>query len=123
MIGMAVLLPGLLLQGPAAPPAGLQDSAGEITVELEKISRFEAGDVGEKLASSMTVVCEEAVLIDPAMDVMIRGLTDSRWSREVTYEDASGNSRSYRQPLPLDPKVIIIHENSERVAEGVMPFG
>lgn len=45
-----------------------------------------------------------AVLIDPNLDIMIRGLRDKL-----------GNS--------LDPKVVITRADGEVVAEGVMPFG
>jgi hypothetical protein len=47
-----------------------------------------------------------AVLVDPKLDIMIRGL-----------EDTHGQNRS------LDPTAIITRAGGEKVAEGVMPFG
>ena len=56
----AVLLGGLLFQGPAALPAG------EFTVELEQVSVFEAGEMGEELRSGMVIVCAQEA--DPKVD-------------------------------------------------------
>ncbi len=49
----------------------------------------------------------EAVLIDPVLDIMIRGLYD-----------ASGSGRN-----SLDPKITITRADGEVMAEGAMPFG
>ena len=57
----------------------------------------------------------KAVLVDPKLDFMIRGLEDA------TREKASPESRG--RYLALDPKVLITRANGEKVAEGVMPFG
>ena len=48
----------------------------------------------------------KAVLTDPQLDIMIRGLRDTR-----------------RDNLSLDPKVTITRADGRQVAEGVMPFG
>jgi hypothetical protein len=61
-----------------------------------------------------------AVLVDPKLDIMIRGLSDT--SRKQT-KDAEGKALGYERNLSLDPKVIITRANGEKVAEGVMPFG
>jgi hypothetical protein len=53
----------------------------------------------------------EAVLVDPVLDVMIRGL------------DRSDNPMPAGQQRSLDPKVVITRANGEIVAEGAMPFG
>lgn len=53
----------------------------------------------------------KAVLIDPKLDIMIRGLDDTT---------ATGGNRPFAS---LDPRVVITRRNGERVAEGVMPFG
>jgi hypothetical protein len=68
---------------------------------------------GETLAVS-------AVLTDPKLDFMIRGLDDT--SRKQT-KDAEGKPLGYERNLSLDPKVLITRMNGEKVAEGVMPFG
>jgi hypothetical protein len=61
-----------------------------------------------------------AVLVDPKLDIMIRGLEDT--SRKQT-KDAEGKPLGYERNLSLDPTVIITRANGEKVAEGVMPFG
>jgi hypothetical protein len=61
-----------------------------------------------------------AVLVDPQLDLMIRGLDDT--TRKQT-KDAEGKSLGYERVWSLDPKVIIRRANGEKVAEGVMPFG
>jgi hypothetical protein len=84
-----------------------------------------------------------AVLVDPKLDIMIRGLDDTSpkqttdgeslltgllglFRKEDTSKqatDADGKPLSYQRPVSLDPKVIITRANGEKVAEGVMPFG
>lgn len=49
----------------------------------------------------------KAVLIDPKLDIMIRGLDDTTREPKVS----------------LDPKVVITRANGEIVGQGVMPFG
>ena len=60
-----------------------------------------------------------AVLIDPKLDIMIRGLDDT--SVEVERETSSGSK--YTRPKSLDPNVVITRADGQIVAEGVMPFG
>ena len=62
---------------------------------------------GEKLSV-------EAVLTDPVLDIMIRGLDDT--TRKMTKD---GSERD----LSLDPKVTITRSDGEIVAQGNMPFG
>ena len=62
---------------------------------------------GEKLSV-------EAVLVDPVLDAMIRGLDDT--TRKMT---KGGSERD----LSLDPKVTITRSDGEIVAQGDMPFG
>ena len=57
----------------------------------------------------------KAVLVDPKLDFMIRGLEDT------TRPKATPESRGSK--FSLDPKVLITRANGEKVAEGVMPFG
>jgi len=60
-----------------------------------------------------------AVLIDPKLDIMIRGLDDT--SVQVEKETSSGHK--YKRPKPLDPNVVIARADGEVIAKGVMPFG
>jgi hypothetical protein len=62
----------------------------------------------------------KAVLVDPQLDLMIRGLDDT--TRKQT-KGADGQVLGYERNLSLDPKVIITRADGEKVAEGVMPFG
>jgi hypothetical protein len=62
----------------------------------------------------------KAVLVDPKLDIMIRGLADT--TRKQT-NDANGKPLGYERNLSLDPTVIITRANGKKVAEGVMPFG
>jgi hypothetical protein len=62
----------------------------------------------------------KAVLVDPRLDIMIRGLDDT--SRKQT-QGPDGKALGYERNLSLDPKVRITRANGELVAEGVMPFG
>ncbi len=67
--------------------------------------RFKPGDTVEV----------KAVLVDPKLDFMIRGLEDT-----TRKQSGTGN---YERDLSLDPTVLITRTNGEKVAEGVMPFG
>jgi len=60
----------------------------------------------------------KAVLIDPVLNTMIRGLNDTsrKRSRQV------GN-RSIQENMPLEPKVTISDSSGKKLAEGTMPFG
>ncbi len=65
----------------------------------------------------------KAVLIDPVLDIMIRGLTVASLTKTETIKTADGQERTINRPLSLDPKVTIKRANGEIVTEGVMPFG
>ena len=73
-----------------------------------------------KLGEELTV---KAVLIDPELDIMIRGLDDTTRKVKKEYVMPDGKKRTYERRLSLDPKVVITRTNSEKVAEGAMPFG
>ena len=65
-----------------------------------------------------------AVLIDPELDIMIRGLDDTSVKVEKEFKDAEGKVIHTGQVnKSLDPKVVITRANGQVVAEGVMPFG
>ena len=64
-----------------------------------------------------------AVLTDPELDIMIRGLCDTTRKQEKKYNLADGTTHTYKQDLSLDPKVTITGADGEVIAEGVLPFG
>jgi hypothetical protein len=63
----------------------------------------------------------KAVLIDPVLDTMIRGLEDTTRKHRETGPD--GQPRPYETSVSLDPNVVITRASGEIVARGVMPFG
>jgi len=65
-----------------------------------------------------------AVLIDPKLDIMIRGLDDTSVKVDREYKDADGKViHTAKVDKSLDPNVVIARADGEVVAEGVMPFG
>ncbi len=64
-----------------------------------------------------------AVLVDPVLDIMIRGLDDTTRTASQVIKMPDGKEQTYNRPFSLDPKVVIRRANGEIVAEGVMPFG
>jgi len=65
-----------------------------------------------------------AVLIDPKLDIMIRGLNDTSVKVDKEYKDANGKViQTAKVSKPLDPNVVIARADGEVIAEGVMPFG
>ncbi|MEN6427497.1 MAG: hypothetical protein ABFE13_19255 [Phycisphaerales bacterium] len=64
-----------------------------------------------------------AVLVDPVLDIMIRGLDDTAAMQTESYKDNDGTERTFQRPKSLDPNVVIRRADGEIVAEGVMPFG
>jgi hypothetical protein len=65
-----------------------------------------------------------AVLIDPKLDIMIRGLNDTSVKVDKEYKNRDGKViQTFKVDKPLDPKVVITRADGEVVAEGVMPFG
>ncbi|MHC4842641.1 MAG: hypothetical protein ACYTEE_02460 [Planctomycetota bacterium] len=64
-----------------------------------------------------------AVLIDPELDIMIRGLDDTSVKVMKEYTNSDGSKRSFETDKSLDPTVVITRADGEVVAEGVMPFG
>lgn len=62
-----------------------------------------------------------AVLVDPKLDVMIRGLQDTDVQEDKLID---APNPSVRKPnKSLEPAVVITRANGEIVAEGTMPFG
>ena len=65
-----------------------------------------------------------AVLIDPKLDIMIRGLNDTSVKVDKEYKDANGKViQTAKVSKSLDPNLVIARADGEVVAEGVMPFG
>jgi hypothetical protein len=65
-----------------------------------------------------------AVLIDPKLDIMIRGLDDTSVKVDKEYKDANGKViQTVKVNKSLDPNVVISRADGEVIAEGVMPFG
>jgi len=65
-----------------------------------------------------------AVLIDPKLDIMIRGLNDTSVKVDKEYKDAEGKViRTMKVDKSLDPNVVIARADGEVIAKGVMPFG
>ncbi len=60
-----------------------------------------------------------AVLIDPKLDIMIRGLDDTSVEVDKKFSDGT----AYKRPKSLDPSIVIARADGEVVAEGVLPFG
>jgi hypothetical protein len=69
----------------------------------------------------------KGVLIDPVLDIMIRGLTDTARKEKKIYRstDSKGQTQeqTYDRNVSLDPTVTIANSKGEKVTEGVMPFG
>jgi hypothetical protein len=65
-----------------------------------------------------------AVLIDPKLDIMIRGLDDTSVKVDKEYKDAEGKVvQTVKEDKSLDPNVVIARADGEVIANGVMPFG
>jgi len=64
-----------------------------------------------------------AVLVDPELDIMIRGLRDTSVEVEKEFTDSDGTKHTFKQDKSLDPTVTIARADGSVVAEGVMPFG
>jgi hypothetical protein len=66
----------------------------------------------------------EAVLVDPVLDLMIRGLRDTSRKQDRTTVLQSGKEVVRNAGnLWLDPVVTITDSSGKKVAEGLMPFG
>ena len=64
-----------------------------------------------------------AVLTDPALDMMIRGLDDTTRKKKETVNYGNGLEGTVERRLSLDPVVTITDSAGKTVAEGTMPFG
>jgi hypothetical protein len=88
--------------------------------EPEVIFASPASDQRVRAGDTLDV---KAVLVDPELDVMFRDIKDTTRAREREVSVGNGQTRTRKEKVPLDPKVLIVRANGERVAEGVMPYG
>lgn len=65
----------------------------------------------------------KAVLVDPQLDILINRIYDTSRKVKKEYTTPDGKKHSFEVSTLLDPKVVIMRANGEKVAEGVMPFG
>ena len=75
--------------------------------------RFKRGEEIEELA----------VLTDPKLGFMIRGLDDTKQTKTEEIKLPNGETHSYNRKVSLDPKVFITRAGGERIVEGTLPFG
>ncbi|MHC4402785.1 MAG: hypothetical protein ACYTG0_24245 [Planctomycetota bacterium] len=65
----------------------------------------------------------KAVLTDPVLDFMIRGLDDTSRKEQHTAEYGDGPTSTYERNVSLDPIVTITNSRGEQLGQGKMPFG
>jgi hypothetical protein len=65
----------------------------------------------------------KGVLIDPKLDLMIRGLDDTSQKVNEELHFGDGETIMTKRDKSLDPSVVITDSAGKRLAEGVMPFG
>jgi len=82
-----------------------------------------AGPAKDQTCKSGDEIEVHAVLIDPKLTIMIRGLTDTSREEDKTVESGDGRTTTYKQPVSLDPTVTITNAAGKQIAEGPMPFG
>ncbi|UCC99148.1 MAG: hypothetical protein JSW66_04530 [Phycisphaerales bacterium] len=92
----------------------------DLTNKPDVLFASPAKDKRVKLGNELRV---KAVLVDPELDVMVRGLDDMTHVENTTVKMADGQERTFKRARSLDPKVVITRADGEKVAEGVMPFG
>ena len=83
---------------------------------------FSSPAEGQEVEAGTTVKVA-SVLVDPELDIMVRGLDDTRRKAKKEYPTSGGETISVEEDYSLDPKVLITRADGERVVEGVMPFG
>jgi len=102
------------------PMVIFESPKGDHSVKLGEELQVVKGNDRLKLGEELKVV---ALLIDPDLDIMIRGLDDTSQKVTKEYTDSDGQKHSYERDLSLDPTVTIARFDGEVVAEGTMPFG
>lgn len=64
-----------------------------------------------------------AVLTDPTLGIMIRGLNDTTRKQKETLPSSDGSEMTMERDLSLDPVVTITDASGHTVSKGKMPFG
>ena len=96
-----------------------QDEPYVLDFSNEPIVIFDQPSISQTTFSRGQEIKFAAVLIDPKLDIMIRGLDDT--SVQIEKETSSGHK--YKRPKSLDPNVVIARADGQVIAKGVMPFG
>ena len=87
------------------------------------VVRFASPGKGQTFKPCETVKIE-ALLIDPDLDVLFGGITDTTVKvGELTYKDGQGKTITRPRYAVLDPTVEITDSSGKKVADGTMPFG
>jgi hypothetical protein len=120
---------------PIDRPEDWQNKAPTFCVKIRKDKPF-ALDFAEKPAVVFltptkdevlrpgSTVALRAVLVDPALDLMIRDLQDTTQKvGELNTVDEQGERITVPRYASLDPDVVITNSAGEEVAGGKMPFG
>ncbi len=101
-----------------------KDTPCVIDFSNESVVVFDQPGAGEAPYRRGSEIKFAAVLIDPKLDIMIRGLDDTSVMVDKEYKDAKGKViHTAKVHKSLDPKVVITRADGQVVAEGVMPFG
>ena len=80
----------------------------------------------EKPVKLGTDVRIATILVDPKLDLMVRGLIDPKRTKKETIRYLVGKETreyTYNRPFSFDPTVTVTSSSGKKVAEGVMPFG
>ena len=101
-----------------------QDKPYVLDFSNEPMVIFDQPPMSQTSSSRGQEIIFAAVLIDPNLDIMIRGLDDTSVKVDKEYKDATGKVIHTRKAnKSLDPNVVIARADGEVIAEGVMPFG
>jgi hypothetical protein len=101
-----------------------QDKPYVLDFSNEPVVVFDQPPVNQTTSSRGDEIQFAAVLIDPKLDIMIRGLNDTSVKVDREYKDAEGKvTQTVKVDKSLDPNVVIARADGEVVAKGVMPFG
>ena len=101
-----------------------QDKPYVLDFSNEPMVIFDQPPMSQTTFSRGQEIVFAAVLIDPKLDIMIRGLDDTSVKVDKEYKDAEGKVvQTVKEDKSLDPNVVIARADGEVIAEGVMPFG
>jgi hypothetical protein len=101
-----------------------QDKPYVLDFSNEPMVIFDQPRISQTTFSRRGEIKFAAVLIDPKLDIMIRGLDDTSIQVDKEYKDANGKViHTAKVSKSLDPKIVIARADGEVLSEGVMPFG